>query len=67
MGRLKDWLMQRYGNDIEDPEEGPTIPDYYRTEAEAGLNSPQPDPDRDPLAALLHRLNHETINEEEVF
>ena len=67
MGRLKDWLMQLYGDDIEDPEEGPTATDYYRSQAEAELINSQPDPERDPLAALIHRLNREPINEEELF
>ena len=67
MGRLKDWLMQRFGDDIEDPEEGPTATDYYRSQAEAELISSQPYPERDPLATLIHRLNHESVNEEEVF
>lgn len=67
MGRLKDWLMQRYGDDIADPAAGPTATDYYRSVAEAELYSSPPDPERDPLAALIHHLNHESVNEEEVF
>ncbi len=67
MGRLKDWLMQRYGDDIADPAAGPTATDYYRMVAEAELNSSPTNPDRDPLAALINHLNHEPVNEEEVF
>ena len=67
MGRLKDWLMQRYGDDIEDPAAGPTATDYYRMTTEAELNSSQHDLDRDPLAALIHHLNRESVNKEEVF
>ena len=66
MGRLKDWLMQRYG-DIDDPEEGATAADHYRSQAEAELIRSQPYPERDPLTALIDRLNHEPIHEEEVF
>ena len=67
MGRLKDWLMQRYGDDIEDPAAGPTATDYYRMTTEAELNNFQPELDRDPLATLIHRLNHEPVNPEEIF
>lgn len=66
MGRLKDWLMQRYG-DIDEPEEGPTDADYYRTAAEPEGADAATYPDRDPLAVLIHHLNHEPVNEEEVF
>lgn len=67
MGRLKDWLMQRYGDDIDDPAAGPTATDYYRMATEAELNNFQPELDRDPLATLIHRLNHEPVNPEEIF
>lgn len=64
MGRLKDWLMQRYGA-IDDPEEGPTDDAYYRTAGEPELQGPEPYPVRAPVAGLMHRLNHEPVNEEE--
>lgn len=66
MGRLKDWLLQRYGANA-DPEEGPTDDAYYGTAEYPELTGPHPHPDRDPLAALIYRLNHEPVNEEEVF
>ncbi len=67
MGRLKDWLMQCYADDLDDPEEGATAANDYRSKVEDELISSQPDPAYDPLAALINRLNHEPIHEEEVF
>lgn len=67
MGRLKDWLMQRYNDGLDDPEEGATAADHYRSKAEDEIISSQPYPERDPLIALIDRLNKEPIHEEEVF
>ena len=67
MGRLKDWLMQRYNDGLDDPEEGATATDHYRSKAEDEIISSQPYPERDPLAALIHRLNHEPVNPEKIF
>lgn len=67
MGRLKDWLMKRYGDDIDDPEEGATATDHYRSQAEAELIRSQPYPERDTVFALIHRLNPNPVHEEEVF
>ncbi len=64
MGRLKDWLMQRYNDD---PEEGATAADHYRSKAEAELIRSQPYPERDTVFALIHRLNPNPVHEEEAF
>jgi hypothetical protein len=62
MGKLKDWLMQHYG-DLEAPDEaGPSDKDYYgypRTGA--------PPPELPPFHPLGHGLRDTSTKREEVF
>lgn len=61
MGKLKDWLMQQFG-DLPEPEEGPSDADDYGYSQLDEQTSELPSFD-----TLLHRLNAESGDEKEVF
>jgi hypothetical protein len=58
MGKLKDWLMQKFG-DVPETDEGPSDYGYSRLE--------EPAPELPSFDVLMQRLNAERRDEKEVF
>ncbi len=61
MGKLKDWIMQKFG-DVPETDEGPSDADYY-----GYSRLEEPTAELPSFDTLLQRLHAESRDEKEVF